>query len=104
MSTPAFFATAEIPAAARWARDKVTQHAANEIHLEGRALRVRSWCFQGKFPRKTAEFYGQWDAPESGQQYTCNVRCLGGHFRGQKPTLIVSFTEYTAADGLPLPT
>ena len=103
ITAPEFFASVTIPAVAKWATDKVKAHIPDGLECEGRKVSVRSWFFEGKFPRRAAEFYGQWDAPEIGKQFTCAVRCLGGHYRGQKPTVIVAFTEYASEDGQPLP-
>lgn len=100
---PDFFASVQIPAVAKWAADKVKAHSPHGLECENRQVSVRSWFFEGKFPRRAAEFYGQWDAPEIGKQFTCVVRCFGGEYRGQKPTVLVAFTEYASEDGQPLP-
>jgi hypothetical protein len=103
VAAPEFFKSVTIPAVAKWAADKVKEHTPYVIQCEGRNVSVHSWFFEGKFPRRADEFYNQWDAPKIGKQFTCTVRCLGGHYRGQKPTVIVGFTEYTSEDGQPLP-
>lgn len=100
---PEFFATVKIPSVAKWASDKVKEHAPHDLEADGRKVIVQSWYFEGKFPRRTEEFYGQWDSPKTGEQFTCAVRCRGGEYRGQKPTVLVAFTRYVSADGKPLP-
>jgi hypothetical protein len=102
-SIPEFFATVSIPAVAKWAADKTKEHAPEDLQVEGRKTIVQSWYFEGKFPRRAAEFYGQWDSPQTGEQFTCAVRCRGGEYRGQKPTVLVAFTRYASYDGKPLP-
>lgn len=86
-----------------WAVDKVKECSPDALEVEGRKVSVSRWYFEGKFPRRPKYFYGQWDAPKDGKQYTLIVRSIGGEYRGQKPTVIVSFTEYSSADGKPLP-
>lgn len=83
--------------------DKVKEHSPDQLEVDGRKVNVRSWYFEGKFPRRAEYYFGQWDVPSEGKQYTHVVRTIGGEYRGQKPTVIVAFTEYTAVDGLPLP-
>jgi hypothetical protein len=103
VSIPDFFATVSIPAVAKWAADKTKEHAPHDLEVEERKTIVQSWYFEGKFPRRAEEFYGQWDSPQTGEQFTCAVRCRGGEYRGQKPTVLVAFTRYASTDGKPLP-
>ncbi len=100
---PEFFRGVDLPAVAKWAADKVREHDPDPLEVDGRAVTVRSWYFEGSFPRKVRESVQQWDVPETGRQYLCAVRCRGGHYRGQRPTVLVAFTEYASVDGKPLP-
>ena len=100
---PSFFSTVSIPAVAKWAADKVKEITPDSLFVEGREVLVKSWIFEGKFPRRPKGFYGQWDYPSEGRQYTLTVRCFGGEYRSQKPTCLVCFTQYESKDGLPLP-
>lgn len=100
---PAFFSTVKLSAVAKWAADKTKPLSLDIIDVDGRSVEVRTFIFEGKFPRFAEGFTGQWDVPSDGKQYTCRVRNYGGEYRGQKPTVLVSFTEYSAIDGKPLP-
>ena len=93
----------KLSAVAKWAADKAKALKPDIMEVEGRAVEVRTFIFEGKFPRRAEGFSGQWDVPSSGKQYTCTVRNHGGHYIGQKPTVLVAFTEYSAIDGMPLP-
>ena len=100
---PAFFSTVKMSAVAKWAADKTKALKLDIMEVEGRGVEVRAFIFEGKFPRRAEGFSGQWDVPSEGKQYVCTVRNHGGHYIGQKPTVLVAFTEYSAIDGLPLP-
>lgn len=100
---PEFFKSAKLPAVAKWAMDKTTEHRPYDLEIDGRKVIVRSWFFEGKFPRPGGNVVSQWDCPESGTQYTSAVRTFGGVYRGQKPTVLVCFTEYASEDKMPLP-
>lgn len=100
---PAFFSTVKLSAVAKWAADKTKELKSEIIEVDGRSAEVRTFIFEGKFPRRAPAFYGQWEVPSEGKQYTCNVVNHGGQYIGEKPTVLVAFTEYNAIDGLPLP-
>lgn len=101
--TPKFFESAQIPSVAAWAADKAKAHRPDMMEIQGRQILVKEWYFEGRFQRRPEAFFGQWDVPQNGAQYTCTVRVNGGQYRGEKPTVLVVFSEYTSADGQPLP-
>ncbi len=102
---PAFFTErmADFPAVLRWAVDKLRHVVEEPLTVEGRQVEVESWVFEGRFARRQARFFQQWDAPEMGRQFTACVAVNGGHYRGQRQTVTIRLTEYRAADRLPLP-
>jgi hypothetical protein len=99
---PFFFSTVQIPSVARWAFDKINEHQPHSLVVDGRKVNVRCWMFEGKMPHRPEAFNAQWNLIE-GRQYVCRVSNHGGQYRGQKATTLISFTEFSSVDGLPLP-
>lgn len=103
MKLPDFFQTADLPAVAKWAMDKLTYYKQENLIAEGVEATCDWWVFEGKFPRKAKEIFAQFDSPETGEQFLAVVRNFGGEYRGQKPTVHISFTRYASVTGCPLP-
>jgi hypothetical protein len=99
---PFFFSTLQLPSVARWAFDKVTEHAPHTLNVQGRGVNVRTWYFEGKMPHTPKAFFAQINLIE-GRQYVAKITNTGGQYRGQKPTTTISFMEFSSQDGKPLP-
>ena len=100
---PEFFSTVKIPSVAKWASDKVKELRTDIMECQGKAVEVRCWMFEGKFNRTPDCFWKQWASEDGVNQYRCSITCHGGQYRGQKATVLISFTEYVSIDGTPLP-
>ena len=92
-SIPEFFKAVTIPAVAKWTEGKLKFTNEEPLVVDGVEYTIRRWAFEGAFPRHVLHFHQEW-MMNDGAEWHCSVRCHGGTYRGQKPTVLVVFTEY----------
>lgn len=105
-ATPDFFKGQKLPSLFGWVEGKWNMMVPTSMEASEKcpAFKCRNWYFTGRMPRRTKEFFQQWDCPEQGKQYSAKITVRGGSQKGTRQEVNVCLSEYSSLDGQPLPT